>query len=305
MPAPITRDSLPLLFRIGLRKNFRDKWMMHKEQYSQFLNVGSTGETEVHAALMTGPSRFLEIGDGEPIPLDDLKMSGKVTAVDREFARGFAITKRTISDDKYAKAKSGAGYLGDAAQLTKEYQAAALLDDFFSGTTYKGYDGLSFGNANHTYINAPGVISNVTTTELSVTGVTQMVNLFMQMKNHNGDPIVMRPDKMFIGNDATQLHRAQQILGSQREPFSVENQDNALNKNYGGITPIPLVYVASTLKYYMVDSKYNDLHFLMREAPAIEDWYDERTRSFIFQSAMRFIIWGVDWRGWAGANVTS
>lgn len=304
MPVPVTQASLPLLYRAGLRKDFRDEWQQHMDNYSMFLKVASTNEPEISAALMTGPSRFLEMGDGEAPVYDDLKMSDRVSAVDKEFGRGFAVTRRTQEDDKYNKARSGAKWLAHAARMTIEYRSASLLDDFFTGSTYTGYDNLSFGNAAHPYLNAAGTFSNVITTELSITGFTAMANIFMTMKDHNGDPIVMTPDKLFIGNSAEQLHRAIQIIQSEKEPFTAENQDNAIAKRFRTMTPVPLVYTQSANKYYMCDSKYNDFHFLMRRAPRLDDNVDFRSGAFQFQSTMRFLIWGVDWRGWAGANVT-
>lgn len=306
MPAPVTQAQLPLLFRSDLRSDFRDDFMEWTENFSTFLKYGTTSEVEVAAALITGPNRFSEMFDGEAPVLDDLVMSDKVAATDKEFGRGFSVTRKTVEDDKHNKAKSGAKWLAHAARMTMELRGAQVLDDFFSGTTFKGYDGLSFGNSAHPALKGSSTFNNTITTEVSITGFTQMLDKFRKMVDLNGDPTVINPDRLYVPNDEAIIHRATQILQSNAEPFTTENQDNAIKKLYGSRlgTPIPLVYVSSQTNWYMCNWKWNDFHFLMRRSPTTEDFIDPRTKAFVFQSTARWLIWGVDWHGWVGANVT-
>lgn len=304
MPNPITRDSLPLLFRAGLRKEFRDKWVAHKPNYPQWMKTESTTEVEEQAALITGPSRMYEIGDSQKVTYSELIMSDRVAAVDKEFGRGFQVTRKMVEDDKYGKALAGAKWLAHAAWMTQEYRAAQFLDDFFTGTTFKCYDGLAFGSAVHPDLSGPGLRSNIITTALSVTGFVALANIFTTMKDLNGDPCMMTPTKLVIGNDSAQLHRAIQIIQSEKEPFTNENQDNAIYKKYRNMEIVMAPYAASISKYYMISDEYNDVWFKMRRAPDTDDQVDFQTKNYQFTSTMRFMIYGVDWRGWAGANVT-
>ena len=62
-----TQGALNLLFRSGLRRDFRDNFNEHETQYTQYLRVGSMDSPEVEATIIAGLRRLLEIGDGEPV----------------------------------------------------------------------------------------------------------------------------------------------------------------------------------------------------------------------------------------------
>jgi hypothetical protein len=249
-----------------------------------------------------------ERGDGEPITYDDAVMGPKVTGIDKEFAAGFMLTRKTVEDDQYGKARSLSKGLAHAAQMTKEYRSAALLDDAFAGSTFKGIDSLSLCNTAHTLINSGKTVSNslATPVGLSVAGVTAMFDLFQQMKDENGDPIKMFPDKLIIGNSAGDLQRAMQIFGSEKEPFTAENQDNAIKKRLSLSKDSIIVshYKASVKPWFMVDSKYNDVQFVTRRPLEFDDDFDFNTDAALYKATIRFLIWFVSWRGWAGSNAS-
>src|SRR5690606_5367688 len=241
-----------------------------------------------------------------PITYQDLKIGPKDMGVDKEFGTGLRLTRRAVEDDQYGKLKAGAKYLAEAARLTYEYRSAQLLDDAFTGSTFKGIDNLSLINNAHTYLNATGTWSNTPATqvELSVAGVTAMLDLFMIMKNHNADPIKMIPNLLLIGNEAGMAHRAYQIFHSEKEPFTAENQDNAIKAKYGSMDVEVARYKQSNKSYFMVDKKWNDAHFVVRRAVRMEDDYDFNTSAALYKVTTRFLVWFVDPRGWAGANPT-
>lgn len=300
----IVQGAFNQLYRAGLRKDFRESYEDYPNEFSQFLNVGTMDGPEVSAALLTGLSRFLERADGEPITYEDPKMGPKVVGVDKEFALGFIISRRTVEDDMYGKANQASKWLGHAAQMTKEYRAAALLDDAFTGATYLGYDALPLISTAHTFINGSGTWSNRLGTEVgvSITGVTAMFDLYQQMKDHNGDPVVSFPDTIIIGNNAGDLQRTMQIFGSDLEPFTTENQDNAIKKRLSKPRIIVSHFKTDPNSYFMIDSKLNDAHFLMRREVEFDDTFDFDTDAAKYKGSMRFLIWFVDPRGWVGAN---
>lgn len=300
------QGSLSPLFRPGIDKNFRDQFTLFEKQYANFLRIGSMDMPEIRATILTGFNRLVEIGDGEQITYDTLKMGNVVQGVDREFGLGYMVTRKTVEDDQYGKANSGAKYLAEAAQLTMEYRAAALLDDAFSGSTFKGIDNLSLCNTAHTLINSTTTVANTPTTAvgLSVTGVNALLDLAMTAKNENGDPIQVNPSKMIISNSSGELNKARQIWGSDLEPFTAENQKNPLKDRFPGLINNIVVsrYKSSAKSYFLVDDKMNDAWFLTRRPVTVEDSDDFDTGALKVKATTRFLIWFVDWRGWYGQN---
>ena len=305
----IVQGAFNLLFRPGLRENFLDTWEGWEPEHPMFLKGGTMDKPEMSATIMTGPSRLLERGDGEPITFEDAVIGPKVMGVDKEFALGFIISRRTVEDDQYGKANQSAKWLAHAAQMTQEYRAAAFLDDAFTGTYFKGIDGLSLCNSAHTLIgmNAGSTtVANTPTSQvgLSMTGVTACQDLYGLMKDENGDPIKMWPDKLIIGNNAGDINRAWQIFNSQKEPFTTANQDNAIKHRMGNITPEVSHYKTSTKSYFFIDSRYNDAWMLVRRPVEFDDTYDKIVDAAMYFCSTRFMIWFVSWRGWVGVNPT-
>lgn len=295
------------LFRGGLRKDFRESYKKHAPEFSSFLNVGKMDGPEISAALLTGLSRFLERNDGEPVSYEDPVMGPVVAGVDKEFALGFVITRRTVEDDKYGKANQSAKWLAHAAQMTKEYRGAGFLDDAFTGTYYKGYDGKALCATDHTFINGINGSTSwsnrlATQVGVSVTGVTAMFDLFGTLKDHNGDPIVSFPDTIIISNNAGDIQRTEQIFNSSLEPFTADNQENAIKARMKNRKTIVSHYKTDANSWFMVDSALNDAHFLMRREVDFDDTFDFDTDAAKYKGSMRFMIWFVDPRGWAGSN---
>jgi hypothetical protein len=300
----IVQGAFNLLFRPGLRKDFRDTFQNFDPEYPMFLKVGTTSTPEQSATIMAGLNRLYERGDGEAITYDVPKMGPKVMGVDKEFGSGYIVSRKTVEDDQYGKANQASKWLAEAARLTMEYRSAALLDDAFTGTDFKGIDSLPLCHTAHTLINSSATVANRPATEvgLSVTGITALLDLFMVMKNENGDPIRMFPDTLLIGNNSGDYHRALQIFNSQLEPFTAENQENAIRMRLPKPRIILSHYKASAKSYFMIDSKWNDAWFLTRRPVAFDDTFDFDTDAMKAKASCRFMIWFVDWRGWCGAN---
>lgn len=303
----LVRGAFNLLFRPGLRKDFRDNYQAFETQWTDIVKAGTTNQVEISATIMAGLNRLSERGDGDPFIFSTPKIGPKVMAVDKEFAGGYMITKKAVEDDQYSKLKTGAKQLAYASQMTKEFRVGGFLDDAFTGTYYKGIDSLSLMHATHTLIgNTSSTVANKLSTAvgLSVTSVTSFMDLAGNLKDENGDPMRCWPTKLIIGNDAGNMNKALQIFGSDREPFTANNQDNAIKKRMGGIKIVQNVFMTNPRWYFFVDEKYNDAHLDVRRSLEVRDWYDEDISAMKVSASERYMLYFVDWRGWFGINPT-
>ncbi len=303
----VTQGAFNLLFRPGLRPDFRDSYDEYEPEYPVYLAAETTDKAEQAATIMTGPSRLLERGDGEPVTYEDAIIGPKVMGVDKEFALGFMITRRTVEDDQYGKANQAAKWLAHAARMTSEYRSAALLDDAFAGSVFKGIDALALCHTAHTLIGTSGVtVANRPAADvgLSITGVTAVMDLYGLMKDENGDPTKMWPNKLIIGNNAGDINRAWQIFNSAKEPFTANNQDNAIKARMPSMQVEVSHFKQSTKSYFFIDQRYNDAHYVTRRAVEFDDDFDFNTDAALYKTTTRFLIWFVDWKGWVGVNPT-
>lgn len=297
------QGAFNLLFRPGLRADFRDSYDQWAPEHPDFLRVANTQDAEQRAAIIAGISRLFERGDGEPIIYDDPKMGPQVVGTDKEFAAGIMITRRTVEDDKYNKANQGARWLAMAARKTYEYRAAALLDDATTGTFFKTIDGKALCDPAHTLIGSDTTVANElgTPVQLSLTGLSAMMDLWTGMKDETGDPMPAWPDTLVIGTNPGDENTASAIWNSDKEPFTPDNTDNTVRRRLGKLKLVVSHYKADPKSYFTISSKLNDAHLLIRRAVEFTDWYDEDTDIAKYKCTTRFMIWVVDWRGWVGA----
>lgn len=293
-----------MLARPGLRKDFQDTYNLWEPIYSQYLRVGTHDSPEISATTITGPNRLVLSGEASPVVYQELKSGPKVMAVDKTYKGGFWLSKEAIMDDKYGKLNQGSKWLAEAARLTQEFASNALIDDAFTGTFFKGMDNLSLFSTAHTLINSNTTVPNRPTNpiSLSVGGMTALQDLARKCKNENGDPIIITPDTVMIANDQAQLNKLYQILDSDLEPFTANNQDNPIKKSFKPKKVITNPYMTNLYHYMIFDSARNDSHFLMREQVSQTDWYDEEVDASKIKARGRWIIWFYNWRAWYGTN---
>ena len=303
----IVQGAFNLLFRPGLRADFRDTFDQWEPEYPQFLKVANTSDAEQRATIITGLSRLFERGDGEPIIYEDPKMGPQVVGVDKEFGGGFMVSRRTVEDDRYNKANQGAKWLAHAARMTMEYRAAAVLDDATTGTFFKTIDGLPLCDTAHTLINSGTTVANqpATNAQLSVAGINALMDLWTAYKDENGDPIRAWPDTLVIGTAPGDINTAIAIWNSTLEPFSADNTDNVMRRRLPNPKIVVSHYKTDPKSYFLMSSKLNDANLLIRRPVEFDDTFDFDTDAAKYKATTRFLVWvGVDWRGWSGAFPT-
>jgi hypothetical protein len=86
------------------------------------------------------------------------------------------------------------------------------------------------------------------------------------------------------------------------EPFTANNDENAIKGQLGKINYQVNHYMTSTTRYFMLDSSLNDANFDVRKSLSLKDWYDENTDTQFVRARMRLFLYFYDYRGWYGAS---
>lgn len=305
----VVQGNFAPLFRSGLRADFRDSYQDFDPEYPDFLNVSTTTEPEMKATYMTGLNRLFERGDGEPIAYEDPIMGPIAVGVDKEFGGGFMITKRTVEDDKYGKANQGAKWLARAARLTAEYRAAALLDDAGTGTYFRTWDGATGSpilSTAHTLLGSSSTVANrpASDVQLSMAGISALMDLWTVMKDENGDPIRAWPDTLIYGTAPGDANTAAAIWNSTLQPFTADNTDNVIRRRLPKPKMIVSHFKSNPKSYFLNSSLLNDAHFVTRRAVTFDDTFDFDTDVAKYKATTRFMVVIFDWRGWSGSLPT-
>ncbi len=299
----IVRGDFRHLLRPGLRSDFRDGYDQYPLEYDQYLRTGSQDRAEIEAVTMAGLPQMVKRGEVEPVTYIDPAISDKTIYVDDEYALGFQVSKRTMEDDLYGKARQNAKWLGRSARLTQEYLAAAFLDDAFTGTTFTGLFGEALIADDHTFLNTAGTWTNLVAgnPQLSVTALEAALELGEQQKDQNGDPIPIMLSKLVI--NIQDENTAIKLLDSDMEPFTSDNQVNAIRRRKRSLTYMVSHYKTQTGRdWTMQDPSLIDSHFLFKVKPEFSDTFDFETSAAKFMGRQRINVFGYDQRGWIGSN---
>jgi len=294
------------LFRPGLRRDFRDSYEDWQTEYTDFLRVDSTTEPEIRGTYYAGLNRLYERGDGEPIGYQDPKFGKIAVAVDKEFAGGFMVTRKTVEDDHYDKANQGAKWLAQASRKTYEVQSATLLDDAATGNVFKSWDNQPLLSTAHPLLRSSATVANTPASQvaLSMTGISALLDLWTVMKDENGDPIREWPDTLVYGTNPGDINTVLAIMNSQLQPFTADNTDNVLKRRLPNLKPVVSHWKVSQKSYFLNSTKLNDAHFTIRRAVEFDDTYDFDTDVMKNKATTRFMIYVFDWRGWSGCTPT-
>ena len=302
----IHRGQIAPLLRPGLRKDFRDSYNEYPVEYNMYLKEGTMDRAEIEAMTMSGLPRQPARGEVEPVTYFDPEFSPKTIYTDVEYASGMSVSRRSIEDDQYGKANQKAKYLGRSTRLTQEYEAAAFLEDAFTGAVFRGFNNEPLISATHSLLGASGTWTNLVAGNppLGVTGMESALELSERLVDQDGNPIPMRVNKLIF--KIRDWAKVTKLLGGEKEPFTANNQVNAIREKVGqGLTRVMPHYWSQTgRQWFLVDSTLSDAHFLFKLRPEFDDHDDFMTKAAFFDARQRFLIYFYDQRGWIGSNAT-
>lgn len=299
----IVRGAFNHLLRPGLRRDFRDSYLAYPEEYTDYLKTSSMDRAEIEAVAVSALGRMAPKTEIGQITYIDPKMSPKVTFTDREFALGFQVSKRTMEDDLYGRANQNSKWLGRAARLTQEFEAAALLDDAFTGSLFTGLLGEALISSTHTLLNGSATWSNRITgdPQLGMTGMQLAFEIGEGQVDHEGYPMPMNISRLLI--DRTDEFDAIRLTNGTEEPYTTDRNVQVIKKKAGNLSYKLLHYKTVNGKWFAQDPNLIDMFFAFRIRPQFGDAQDEGgTLAAKFWARQRFCVYFFDPRGNVGSN---
>ena len=213
-----------------------------------------------------------------------------------------SISKKLMEDDLYGRANQNAKWLARSARLTQEYRAAALLDGAFVTTTFTGLASEALCSKTHTLVADSATWSNqlANDTQFGVTGLQAAFDLAEQTVDHNNDPIATMFRRLVINIADEDI--AIKITAGEKEPFTADNDVNAIMKKSPGLTYVVAHYKTQGTEWFLQDPDLMDSFLLFRVRPEFEDDFDFKTKAALFTARQRINVYFFDQRGWIGSN---
>lgn len=277
MANPTVSSEFTDLYASGLRRVMFENFTARREEYSQFLNVGSSKKQFEEDYRMAGFGSVPKKLEGTNIVYDDPVPDTKITWTWNPYGKGFRVTHEAMMDDLYGPMKRMAASLGKAFRNQVEIIGANVLNSAFTAVastqdlSTTGFDSSSLcvsanvGNgSSHAHVRTGTTFTNAPSTAvaLGVTALQDALINFEQLEDESDVPIVMTPRLLIV--DPTNAPLAGEILGSQFKPFTADNEINVIQD--AGLQLMVSHYLTTSTNWFLLANKGDhDLWFVWRE----------------------------------------
>lgn len=275
------------------KKVFFDEYKRFPEMYKAVANVVTMNSAYDREGEMIGFGAMQKIGEGQPIPTDNLTQGNSKIITPEEFALQFQVSANLWDDDQKGHVKKAFQELSKAAAYTRELKFWDLFNAGFVTTTRVGIDSAALF-ATHTLLGGYGTYSNVAASggSLNMTSLLAARTRFTKMVNDRNIPIPMEAQLLIVHPDMEA--DAERLVKSKYNPENANEQYNP----FEGLKYMVVPYLTSSTAWFLVGGKMDhDLRFIVRKPLALESTDDFDTRTAKFRAVTRITTDFVRWRG--------
>lgn len=301
-------STLPELLEPWVTEIFFNRYNMLETLYTQVFNIESSTKAFEDTFAVSGLGTFNLKAEGTPVSYDDPVQSGRKRVVHQTFALGFRVTMEMMEDDQHNIIKRMPEDLGDSARDHKENLAWALFNNAFSGTLFLGIP--EGGGARNTLISTAHVPLKSTTNQsnavspgaaLSVSSLESAITNMRLTQNESGRQIQLRPRVLVIHPD--EEFNAAQILQSEFEPGTAENQINSVSTARVGVSAVHVPYLTDRDAWFLgTEKSQHSVKWYNRKELTMDRNKDAQTKDSLYDAHYRAVVTFDDWRGWVGSQ---
>lgn len=199
-----------------------DAYMKKKTDYIPLMyNVQKSNRSQENH-LGTGVLGQMVEWDGS-VNYDDFAKGYEQNYRHIKYSKGLTVEEEVIRFKEYKEVARRTDKLAYSIYKTLQIHGATTFNFAFDSTV-KGPDSVSLCNASHHNVPGDDAQSNTGTLDLSVDNVEDVMNEMHEYKDDRGDIMGVMPRLLIVGNYWRKT--AKQIVGSDKEPFTADNQVN-------------------------------------------------------------------------------
>ena len=213
----------------GLSKVYNRAYNEAPEMWTQFFNMGSSDRAYEEHFNWAGFEQFQNYDELEDIQLRDAKPGFKVRYIHRKWGSGYQLSQEMVDDNLYSGViDQFPAHLARAGRATKETVAASIFNLGFSGTQLGG-DAKTLFATDHPLQGAGGGTTSNTFATARALSHSAIKDAIVQLKRTKADDDIFSPvtPAILLVPDALEF-RAQEILGTDKVPYSTDNTKNVL-----------------------------------------------------------------------------
>lgn len=262
----------------GLRKIFFETYEEIPEQFSKYLNVGtSSSATETDHGMGAFGEWEERTSEIDTVAYAKISDGGDVTYRHKAFTKGFMIGRELYDDEKYGQMKKMSKALARAGRAKVERDAITVLTKGFKGeaTAFKGRDGLELFHDAHTLVDSSKTCSNLMTGELNEENLKKAIQMMASQLDEAGGLIQMKATNLIIPPALEDT--ARRLLHSTQLPGGNLNDTNEYLKDRMKIVVVDyLAEIAggSDTMWFLQDGSRHELNFFWRIKPEFKNEED-------------------------------
>lgn len=298
--ATVFRGTLPEVFEARQAEILYKNYTMQPTLYTQVFNVESSNKAYEDWFEVSGLGQFRVKPEGTPVTYDSPVQGTRRRITHTTSALGYRVTMEAMEDAQYDVIDQHPKDMGDAAREHDEITAWAMFNSPTSTTVAMVGDGLALASASHTILKpkdpSAATQSNLAAVALSVTGLEAALTAMMTTKTREDRYMQLKPSKLII--PPALGHLAYQLLNTEKEVFTNENQVSTVSSSRTGIAPVVVPYLTDTDNWALTCEKsQHKLCFYNRKKLTFDSSTDSQSKDKLFDAVKRISVVAKDWRG--------
>lgn len=290
-------------FSSGLKEDldlvFMDEFNGEERQFEKVFHVSDTKEFIINESKIQGPSLGNIVSEGGSfVRLEMVHIHDKTYQM-ATMKNEMKITREALDYLRFQEMKDAAKELARTISRTVDRYAQLFIANGF-GSSLAPNDSLSLFNTAHALGNeqySQTTVANRSNLSLNATNLASRRVAMRQMRNENGDPCLLKPNRLITGPNLEFVGAKMVAPGS--EPGTGNNDPNVAGR---GLEHIVLDCLADPWAPYpnmwvLQDSKAHKLKFFWGKRPV--QWVDKDPNSadYLYRIECRFAYGCSDFRG--------
>jgi phage major head subunit gpT-like protein len=285
--SPMTRNHIPDLLELGVRKVYIDTYDQIESQYERVFNVKQSRKKTETEVITAGLGLFQMKSEGASPFFDNGQEAWSKAYTANTWALGIEITKEGMEDDLYDFYASMGKEIGKAAKYTQNVEAFnvfnSLSDTIYTagGSNFTLLSTAHFRVDGGTWSNRPTVAA-----DLSIESLETALSAWRTgMVDQRGRKLGVRPRVLMVGPSDEFV--AKRILMSQQRPFSADNDPNVV-RTERDLTVFVCDYLTDDGRWFLLaDKAETGLCYNMRVDKEMERRDDTRTGNMLMVARYR------------------
>lgn len=250
----MVRGTFSELLAPGLNNVFSTAYNEVPEMWSSFFNLDSSDRAYEEDFSWAGFEPFQQYRELEHIDLRDATPGFTTRYVHRKWGLGYQLSQELIDDNLYSNVlEEFPAHLARAGRATKEQTAATVFNLGFSAGQ-RGGDGQPLFSTTHPLAGAAGGSQANTFTTPRALSHAAIKEAITALKRNKADDNIFSPIRpsILLVPDALE-HRAMEILGTDKVPFSGDNTVNVLSQS--GLQIVTWSYLSDEDNWFLLAPK--------------------------------------------------